>query len=144
MTYSPKVSRQAKRLGIVLPDDDYVIEEGWSSDGADTLFEGPCKLDRRNDGGWAVSLRRSGKKGGYRRVAEVVDLDAALEMAHFLSKAQNRRAFRGLAPKERKAEVKADGWQAAMTTYDDLTAEDAKAALRAELLKANGGAVTVN
>lgn len=130
MSYSPKVKRQAARLGITLPAEDaeFSTEGAWSSVGADTLFEGPCMLSRRNDGRWAVSLRRSGKRGGYKLVTEVVDLEAAMQLATFLGTRKGRQAYRGTAPKERRqAEPRVD----------------ADAALRDALGRVNGGAVTV-
>ena len=84
-------------------------------------------------GGWTVKLRRSGRKAGYRKIQSGLSLEQAVELARFLRKPENRRAYRGLAPKERK-----------VVTYDDLTEEDSKAALREMLAKANGGAVKVN
>jgi hypothetical protein len=136
MAYSPKVKRQAKRLGIRLPEGEVdCTPSEWSSDGYETLFEGPCKLDYVQ-GGWTVKLRRSGRKAGYRTVQRDLSLEQAVELARFLAKPANRRAYRGLAPKERKA--------AKVTTYDDLTEEDSKAALREMLAKANGGNVSVS
>ena len=136
MPYSPEVSRQAKRLGIRLPKGEVdCTPSEWSSDGHDTLFEGPCMLTF-GQGGWTVKLRRSGRKAGYRKVQSGLSLEQAVELARFLRKPQNRRAFRGLAPKERQ--------EAMVVTYDDLTEEDSKAALREMLAKANGGNVKVS
>ena len=133
MPYSPEVSRQAKRLGIRLPKGEVdCTPSEWSSDGHDTLFEGPCMLTF-GQGGWTVKLRRSGRKAGYRKVQSGLSLEQAVELARFLRKPQNRRAYRGLAPKEPK-----------VTTYDDLVEEDSKAALREMLSKTNGGAVQVS
>ena len=133
MTYSPEVRKQARKLGIKLPTGavDCTPSE-WSSDGHDTLFEGPCMLTF-GQGGWTVKVRRSGRKGGYRVAQRDLTLDQAVELARFLRKPENRRAYRGLAPKEAK-----------VVTYDDLTEEDSKAALREMLSKANGGAVQVS
>jgi hypothetical protein len=101
MAYSAKLKRKAGRLGITLPmDGSYeVTEGGWNSGGEDVVFEYNSLLRRLSDGSWTVSLRRSGRKGGYRKVAEVATFDQALALAGFLRKPQNRRAFRGLAPK---------------------------------------------
>lgn len=135
MAYEAKLRRKAKRLGITLPEGEYVYTPSeWSSDGHETLFEGPCKLDFVQ-GGWMVSLRRSGKKGGYRRVARDLSLKEAVELARFLRKPQNRRAYRGLAPKERKVEVP--------QANEHLTT-DAKAALKELLGSVNGGNVKVS
>lgn len=131
MQHSTTNVKQAKRLGITLPQGDEVtVDEGWTSDGQDSLFEGPCKLDRRSfDGRWTVSLRRSGKKGGYRKAATCASLFEAVELAKFLRNRENRRAFRGFAPKV------ADAPQAAT---------DPQAALREALGKVNGEAVQVS
>ena len=48
-------------------------------------------------GTWSVALRRSGKKGGYRRVATDLSLSEATELALFLRNKENRRAYRGMA-----------------------------------------------
>lgn len=135
MAYSPEVRKQARKLGIKLPTgavDTTPLE--WSSDGYETLFEGPCKLDFVQ-GGWMVSLRRSGRKGGYRRVARDLSLEQAVELAHFLAKPANRRAYRGLAPKERKV---------AVPQANEHLTTDTKAALKELLGSVNGGAVKVS
>lgn len=126
--YSAKLKRQASRLGVTLPSDDYVVtDEGWSSDGEDTLFEGRMMLRRRNDGRWGVYAPKGRKVGGYRHLATVGDLETAVSLARFLRNRSNYRAFRGLAPKERTRVVEA-------TPKEQL----------AELLaRTNGGAVTV-
>jgi hypothetical protein len=99
MAYSPKVKAQARRLGVKLPTEapDCTPKE-WSSDGFDTLFEGPCMLTF-GQGGWTVSLRRSSKRGGYRKVASGLRFNDAVELARFLRNPVNRRAYRGLRPK---------------------------------------------
>lgn len=135
MTYAPATRRQAKRLGIQLPTEDYVFEdEGWTSEGQDSLFEGMCKLDRRNDGRWTVSLPRRGKTRGYRQAATLPSLEEAVELARFLRNRKNRQAFRGTAPKEPTAK--------AATAPKEPTL-DPTALLKAELAKVNSGAVRV-
>jgi len=127
MAYSPEVRQQARKLGIKLPKGavDTTPEE-WSSDGYETLFEGPCKLDFVQ-GTWTVSLRRSGRKGGYRRVQHGLSLEQAVELARFLRKPENRRAYRGYAPKAAK-----------------VVTPDPAEVLRTALSKVNGGAVKVS
>lgn len=100
VSYSAELKRQARKLGVVLPSGEVDCTPlEWSSDGHDVLFEGPCMLDYVQ-GSWTVSLRRSGRKGGYRRVARGLGFNEAVELARFLRKPENRRAYRGHAPKE--------------------------------------------
>lgn len=99
--YDSATRRKARKLGVVLPTTapDCTPKE-WSSDGHTTLFEGPCKLDFvQSTGTWRVSLRRSGRKGGYRKVQSDLSLEQAVELAKFLRRPENRRAYRGQAPK---------------------------------------------
>ena len=101
MPYDAATRRKARKLGVVLPTgkpDCTPLE--WSSDGHNTLFEGPCKLDFvESTASWRVSLRRSGRKGGYRRVQSGLSLEQAVNLARFLKRPENRRAYRGQAPK---------------------------------------------
>lgn len=98
--YDDSTKRLARRLGVKLPTGDVDTSEAlWSSDGHNTLFEGPCKLDfAESTGTWRVSLRRSGRKGGYRKVQGGLSLAQATELALFLRNPENRRAYRGLRP----------------------------------------------
>ncbi len=146
MTYAAKLHRQAARLGVTLPaDDDEVVtwdEGGFASVGENTLYEGngagECRLTFGDDG-WTVTLigttaRAQGSKSPRQPlVGTFRSLDEAMKVVRFLQNRRNRRAWRGLAPKERQAVVKANA---------HLT-PDGAAALKELLTNVNGGAVRI-
>jgi hypothetical protein len=133
--YDRKTRRQAARLGITLPTDGDVVTEDWSSEGEDTLYEGPCTLKRTGsaprsgDALWTVFLRKS-------KVAADVPFGVAVGIAQSLTDRKVRRAYRGHAPKAR-TEVLGPQEQ------HDLSDDEALKELAKQLSTVNGGNVTV-
>lgn len=129
MEHSRKNLRQARRLGVTLPDPELAQGESrWTSDGHDTIYDGKggserCITRDPRSETWTVSIRG-------RKYAEGVSLEVAMTVSRFLARRANRAAWRGSAPKA--------------PTSEAVTAEATAAALKELLSKANGGAVTVH
>lgn len=128
MGHSKRNVKQARRLGVTLPDTDAATESLWTSDGHDTIYDGKGGSERvitrdpRTES-WTVRV------GNY-RYAEGVDLETAMEVSRFLARRANRAAWRGVAP---KAHAEAA-----------VTEAEASAALKRLLAHVNSGAVKVS